>query len=171
MPSTANPLAHLLDSQSCILLDGGLATTLEADGYDLDHRLWSARVLLEDPSAIVAVHRRFLEAGADCIVTATYQASAWGFREYGVPQESVTSKLQEASQLAVKARDEFWQSGAPRACRQRPLVAASIGPYGAYLADGSEYSGNYGVTDQHLREVPRTPLAGLCRRKHRLDGM
>lgn len=76
---TGNPIAAFVEHQGFIVLDGGLATTLEARGCDLRDPLWSARALLEAPEAILDVHRAFLEAGADCIATASYQATIEGF--------------------------------------------------------------------------------------------
>ena len=124
-----------------MILDGGLATELEARGCDLGDDLWSAGYLLLDPDVIRDVHLAYLNAGADCVISATYQASVQGFRKRGLSLEDVRSVLQLAVDLACQARELFW-SKSP-AGRERPLVAASIGPYGAYLADGSEYSGTY----------------------------
>lgn len=130
-----------------VLLDGGLATELEAAGHRLNDPLWSAKVLLDDPEAVAAVHRAFLEAGADCISTATYQATFPGFRRRGMTRAQAEDVFLRAVELAVRARDEFWSeaSESERAARPRPLVAASVGPYGAFLADGSEYRGGYGI--------------------------
>ena len=133
----------------CLLLDGGLASELERAGHDLDDPLWSARVLLEDPGAIATVHRAFLEAGADCITTATYQATFQGLGARGLTPAEAEQLLLGAVELAVRARDRFCAASA------RPLVAASIGPYGAYLADGSEYRGDYGLGPTALADFHR----------------
>lgn len=132
------------------MLDGGLATTLEAYGCDLRDPLWSARALLESPAVIEAAHRAFLEAGADCIATASYQATIEGFVARGCTTAEARELLRRAASLAVEARDEFWAHAPNRAGRLRPLVAASIGPYGAFLADGSEYRGDYEVDESAL---------------------
>ena len=153
--SSDNPLLCFLEKQTAVILDGGLATTLEDLGYDLDDDLWSARVLLEDPEAIDRVHRDFLAAGADCITAATYQASLPGLSRRGLDPEQARAQLHAAVDLAVNARDEFWSHPENRADRRKPLVAASVGPYGAYLADGSEYVGNYGVTAEELADFHR----------------
>jgi len=137
--------------EGLLTLDGGLATELEARGADLNDELWSAKLLLEDPESIRAVHRDYLEAGADCIVTATYQASYEGFRARGLADGEATDLFHLAVRLAVDVREEFWAEPANREGRIRPLVAASLGPYGAYLADGSEYRGDYGVQPDGLR--------------------
>ena len=136
----------LFAEQRVAILDGGLATELERAGFDLGHRLWSAKVLVTHPQAITEVHRAYLEAGADCIVTASYQASSVGLPWDGVGLEAV---LDRAVALACEARDAFDATRPPD--RVRPLVAASIGPYGAALADGSEYRGDYGLTRSELR--------------------
>lgn len=130
-----------------MLLDGGLATELEAAGHDLNDPLWSAKVLLDDPEAVAAVHRSFLEAGADCISTATYQATFPGLTRRGMTVAQAEDVFARAVELAVRVRDEFWAAarGSNRTDRPRPLVAASVGPYGAFLADGSEYRGGYGI--------------------------
>jgi len=127
------------------VLDGGLATTLEARGHDLNDDLWSAKVLLEDPRAIREVHRDFLTAGADCITTATYQATFAGLSARGLSDEAAEGLMLQSVDLAIEARDSFWDDPANRHGRLRPLVAASVGPYGAFLADGSEYTGDYGL--------------------------
>jgi homocysteine S-methyltransferase len=143
-----------------LVLDGGLATELERAGFDLDHPLWSARLLSERPEAIAAVHRAYLEAGADCITTASYQATIPGFRRAGATDAEARGLLARSVELALEARDAFWSgaSGEPASVRSRPLVAASIGPYGAFLADGSEYTGAYdlgleGLVDFHRERM------------------
>lgn len=136
-----------LKRQRPLLLDGGLATQLEAQGCDLDNTLWSASILLDDPQAIVDAGLAYLEAGAECIATASYQASREGFAKLGHSADEADRLMLLSVELAVRARDGFagGKAGA------RPLVAASIGPYGAMLHDGSEYTGNYGVSNEALR--------------------
>jgi len=138
-----------------LILDGGLATALEARGFDLDDPLWSARVLLEAPEAVRDVHLEFLQAGADVIATVSYQASLPGFRRRGLEREQGLELLRRAAELAVEARDAFWAVEANRAGRRKPMVAASVGPYGATLADGSEYTGAYPVTEDELYDFHR----------------
>ena len=141
-----------------LILDGGLATELEKRGYDLNDPLWSAKILLEEPEAIQQLHLGYLYAGADCIITSTYQASFQGLLARGLTHEASADLLKFSVQLALEARNEFWKQESGKrshlAPRQRPLVAASVGPYGAYLADGSEYRGDYnldraGLVDFH----------------------
>jgi homocysteine S-methyltransferase len=148
-PST-NPFERFRDQQGAILLDGGLATSLEALGYPLDHELWSAKILLDAPDAVRRVHTDFLQAGADCITTATYQASIPGFTAHGLTPDRALEVLDRAVGLAIEARDAFWSDAENLEQRLQPLVAASVGPYGAFLADGSEYTGRYGLSDDEL---------------------
>jgi homocysteine S-methyltransferase len=151
----ANPLQRFLDHQGVMVLDGGFATELERGGAVLDSSLWSAKLILDDPGAIAEVHRAFLEAGADCIATATYQASIEGFQEMGVGREEAERLMIASVALAARAVDDFWAIDSSRVGRLRPLVAASLGPYGAFLADGSEYDGRYGVGRDVLERFHR----------------
>jgi homocysteine S-methyltransferase len=148
--SSHNPLLPFLEKQSALILDGGLATTLEKRGLVLDDELWSARILLEDPEAIRQVHGDFLAAGSDCITTATYQATLPAFMKQGLDSQQARALMELGVNLAVAVRDEFWSDETNRPGRLRPLVAASVGPYGAYLADGSEYTGDYGLCQEDL---------------------
>lgn len=155
-----NPIADLLAHAPAVVLDGGLATELERDGCDLDDPLWSARVLIERPDAIRAVHRAYFVAGADCATTASYQASFAGFAGRGLDATAAAGLMTLSVRLAVEARDEFWAHG-DRAGRARPFVAASVGPYGAVLHDGSEYRGGYGLSVADLMDFHRPRMAVL----------
>jgi homocysteine S-methyltransferase len=137
-----------------VVLDGGLATELERRGRDLSGALWSARVLADDPDEIVAVHRAYFAAGAQVATTASYQASFEGFAELGLDAAVL---LRRGVALARRAADE-----APAQGVGRRWVAASVGPYGAVLADGSEYRGDYGVTVGDLRRFHRGRLEVLA---------
>ena len=148
---------------AALVLDGGLATELEADGFDLNHALWSAKVLIEEPEAIRAVHARFLAAGADCIISATYQASFPGLARYGLSDKESERLFRFAVELAAQERNRFWRDPANREGRRRPLVAASVGPYGAFLADGSEYTGDYAIDDAGLASFHWRRLDVLAR--------
>lgn len=117
-----------------VLLDGGLSTELERLGYDVSSSLWSARLLSDDPGAVTAVHRSFFAAGAQIATTASYQATFEGFAGAGIDRAGADRLMRRSVQLA---RDAAAETG--REC----WVAASIGPYGALLADGSEYTGAY----------------------------
>lgn len=138
-----------------MLLDGGLATELEARGQDLSHPLWSARMLIEDPQVIVAAHLAYLRAGAGCIITASYQASHAGFIQLGYTHDQATSAISLSVELAQQAINTLL---ATRRTTQAPKIAASIGPYGAYLSDGSEYRGDYDVELEQLIEFHRPRL-------------
>ncbi|HVQ87856.1 MAG TPA: homocysteine S-methyltransferase [Actinomycetes bacterium] len=136
-----------------LLLDGGLATELERQGTDISGRLWSARLLRDDPAAIVAAHRAFFEAGADIAITASYQATFEGFAAVGIDNQTTAELMRLSVELARRAAAEI---------KDRPTwVAASVGPYGAMLADGSEYRGDYGLTVKQLREFHRPRLEAL----------
>jgi len=139
-----------LRDQSILYLDGGLSTQLEAQGLDLNSELWSAKLLLNNPKAIIEAHRHYLTAGADCIITASYQASVLGFNNLGLSQEQANATILLSVDLARQAIDQHMLTQPPHF--SRPLIAASIGPYGAYLADGSEYNGNYNICDQQLSD-------------------
>ncbi|XP_044501547.1 homocysteine S-methyltransferase 2 isoform X2 [Mangifera indica] len=149
------------------VIDGGLATELERYGADLNDPLWSAKCLLTSPHLIHQVHLDYLEAGADIIITASYQATIQGFEKKGFSREKSEAMLRKCVEIACEARDMYYKRcsenagdgiGESRVLKHRPiLVAASVGSYGAYLADGSEYSGNYGnaITLEVLKDFHR----------------
>ena len=145
-----NPIQPFLDRYGVLVLDGGLATQLEARGCDLNDELWSARLLLENPDLIWQVHADYLWAGADCITSASYQATIPAFMRRGLHESEAIDLLRLSVQLAVEARDAYWALQPDQEKRIRPLVAASIGPYAAYKADGSEYTGDYDLDEAGL---------------------
>lgn len=134
-----------------LVLDGGLATELERRGHDLGDSLWSARLLRDDPGAVRDTHLAFFRAGAQVATTASYQASFEGFAAHGLSRRESAGLMRASVTLARDAArlaaTEAGQEGVRR------LVAASVGPYGAVRADGSEYHGDYGVTDAFLRDA------------------
>ena len=138
--------------QGPLVLDGGMATELERRGADLRDPLWSARVLLEDPDLIRAVHADYFAAGADVAISASYQASFEGFARRGLGREEAAGLMRRSVELAREAAQE---AGDDR------IVAASVGPYGAVLADGSEYDGRYGLTVQELGDFHRPRIEVL----------
>ncbi len=139
-------LAALLAGPA-VAIDGALADELAARGHDLRHRLWSARLLAEDPDAIREVHRSYFAAGARVAISASYQASREGFRAEGIEADEADALLRRSVSLAKQARCQSVEQGVPG-----PLfVAASVGPYGAVLADRSEYRGRYGVGRDRLK--------------------
>jgi homocysteine S-methyltransferase len=142
-----------LDLSGLRVLDGGLATELEAAGCDISGPLWSGHVLRESPEKIQALHLSYLLAGADCISTASYQLSNEGFREIGLTDAEAVEAMRLSVHLAERACSEFHHR------YRRPVwLAASLGPYGATLHNGAEYHGNYGIgqaelTAFHLRRI------------------
>lgn len=137
-----------------VISDGGLATELEARGHDLSDRLWSATLLADAPREIAAVHAAFFRAGAAIATTASYQASFEGFAARGIDRNEAAALLRRSVELAKAARDEAGADGL--------IVAASVGPYGAALADGSEYRGRYGLSVAALRRWHRPRLEILA---------
>ena len=158
---TMNPIASILDRYPALVIDGALATELERRGCDLKDELWSAQVLFEQPEIIKQVHLDYFKAGADCAITASYQATIQGFAKRGLNEKEAIALIQKSVKLAIEARDEFWSNKSNHVGRPKPFVAASIGPYGAFLADGSEYRGNYGLTEKELMEFHRPRMAAL----------
>jgi homocysteine S-methyltransferase len=140
-----------------LLLDGGLSNELERQGCNLNQELWSAKLLESNPEAIVLAHLSYLESGAQCIITSSYQATLQGFLALGYNKSSASELILRSVQLAEEARTRFMSLN-PHV--SKPLIAASIGPYGAYLADGSEYRGDYVISDQELKNFhePRINL-------------
>ena len=138
------------------ILDGGLATELEAQGHDLSDALWSARLLADRPDAIRAAHLAFYRAGASVATTASYQASFAGFAARGIDRPAAAALMARSVELARDASDQLAGDGGRR------WVAASVGPYGAALADGSEYRGRYGLTVAELSAWHRPRLEVLA---------
>ncbi|AGF56282.1 homocysteine S-methyltransferase [Clostridium saccharoperbutylacetonicum] len=145
-----NPIENILKDFPLIILDGALATELENRGCDINDSLWSAKILAEKPEMIGKVHYDYFAAGADCAITSSYQATIDGFVQKGFSEAEAISLIKRSVQIAKKARDDFWNNSENRKNRPTPLVAGSVGPYGAYLADGSEYRGDYNITEEEL---------------------
>ena len=142
-----------------IVLDGAFATELERDGLDIKDPLWSALALIDHKDMVEKVHKSYLEAGSDIITSSSYQATVKGFMKKGIAREQACRLITESVEIAVKARDSFVASqGFDDTKRLKPLVAASVGPYGAYLADGSEYRGDYSVSDEDLYQFHKERL-------------
>lgn len=155
-----NPIESLLNQFETLILDGALATELEKLDCNLDDPLWSARVLLDEAEKIKKVHYAYFAAGADIAITASYQASIDGFRKHGLNEAEAKALIRKTVELAQQARKDYWQEKM-ESVRPYPLVAGSVGPYGAYLADGSEYVGNYGVSDQLLHDFHKPRIEAL----------
>lgn len=138
-------------------LDGGLSNQLAASGHQLTDALWTARVLRDDPDAVTAAHLAYFRAGAQVAITASYQASFPGFARFGIDSRETGALLRRSVALARRAANA-WQESEP----DRPLwIAASVGPYGAMLADGSEYRGRYGLSATELARFHRPRMAAL----------
>ncbi|PKA48800.1 Homocysteine S-methyltransferase 3 [Apostasia shenzhenica] len=175
---TSHPAAvireFLEEAGGCAVIDGGLATQLETHGADLNDPLWSAHCLFSSPDLIKKVHLDYLDAGANILITASYQATIQGFESGGFSAEQGEDLLRKCIDLACEARRIYEDRCSEGSCdsaencfsSKRPiLVAASVGPYGAYLADGSEYSGDYGkdVTLETLKDFHRRRLHVLVK--------
>jgi homocysteine S-methyltransferase len=143
-------------SRGPVVIDGGLSNQLEAAGHDLSDELWTARLLRDDPSAVADAHLAYFAAGASVVLTASYQASFAGFARHGIPAEETARLLRRSVSLAKTAREGYTGPA-------RPLwIAASVGPYGASLADGSEYRGRYGLSAAQLHDFHRPRLEVLA---------
>lgn len=135
-----------------LVLDGGLSTQLQRRGQDISGPLWTAQALLDDPAAVAGAHADFADAGAQIVITASYQVSRQGFAALGRPAADADAALAASVRVA--------RAGAPDA-----LVAASVGPYGAVLHDGSEYRGDYGLSRRQLVDFHSArldPLVGAA---------
>ncbi|MDK9603133.1 homocysteine S-methyltransferase [Lelliottia wanjuensis] len=156
--SQNNPLTALLETQPFIVLDGAMATELEARGCHLADSLWSAKVLVENPELIREVHLDYFRAGAQVAITASYQATAAGFAARGYDEAQSRALIGKSVELARKAREAYLAEN-PQAGTL--LVAGSVGPYGAYLADGSEYRGDYVRSSAEFSEFHRSRVEAL----------
>jgi homocysteine S-methyltransferase len=157
-----NRVDELLAQAGIVILDGGLATELERRGADLRDPLWSAKLLVDAPELIRQLHLDYYRAGADVATTASYQASFQGFARRGLNAVAAANLMRRSVALACEAREMFLADPVSSAGRAYPLVAASIGPYGATLHDGSEYRGNYGLDVDALIAFHRPRLAVLA---------
>ncbi|MGW0557924.1 homocysteine S-methyltransferase [Streptomyces sp. NPDC002926] len=140
-------------AEGVVVLDGGLSNQLEAQGCDLSDGLWSARLLADDPQQIEAAHTAYVRAGAQVLITSSYQATFEGFARRGVAREEAAGLLAGSVELARSAGE---------AARREVWVAASVGPYGAMLADGSEYRGRYGLSVPELERFHRPRIEALA---------
>ena len=151
-----NQFSERLSSNVPIIIDGGLSNELEALGLDLNNSLWSASALLENQDKIKQAHINYLKAGADVIITSSYQASVRGFATIGILENQANEMTATTVKIANAAVEEYLDNNAT--AKRRPLIAANIGPYGASMADGSEYTGEYGLNDDELSDFHRDRL-------------
>ena len=149
---------RILENKKIMIIDGSMGTALERLGADNSSSLWTAAALFKQPELVKQVHLDYFRAGADCGITCTYQATIPGLMKYGYSEEEAEKIIADSVRLFLEARDEWWESEGKAEGREYPLCLAGIGPYGAYLADGSEYTGNYGVSDEVLDNFHRRRL-------------
>jgi homocysteine S-methyltransferase len=143
-------LQEILAQKKLAVIDGSMGTALEQLGANLNDRLWTAKVLAEQPELVKQVHLDYFRAGADAGITCSYQATLPGLEAAGYSQKEAEALIVRSVELFCEAREAWWEKEGKAAGRAYPLCLAGIGPYGAYLADGSEYKGHYGVSDQVL---------------------
>ena len=141
---------NILDTCGILVIDGSMSTALEKMGLDLNHKLWTAKALAENPEMVKQVHMDYFRAGADCGITCSYQASISGLMSCGYSEQEAEALIRRSVELFLEARAEWWEQEGHAAGRALPLCLAGMGPYGAYLADGSEYTGAYQVSDEEL---------------------
>lgn len=153
-----NPIAAALTHTDTLILDGALATELEARGCDLADTLWSAKVLMENPELIYQVHYDYFAAGANVAITASYQATPLGFAARGLDSGQASALIRQSVALAQRARDDYRAASGSQAPL---LVAGSVGPYGAYLANGAEYRGDYALPAAEMKDFHRPRVAAL----------
>lgn len=148
-----------IDFNQPLVIDGAMATELEKLGVKTDTELWSAMALIHDPQAVVAVHKRYFEVGANVAITDSYQANVPAFEAAGLTPAEGRRLITESVELAQQARDTYQAATQTK----RPLlIAGSVGPYGAYLADGSEYTGNYQLSRQQYQNFHRERMQLLA---------
>ncbi|MFF1925421.1 homocysteine S-methyltransferase [Streptomyces sp. NPDC058221] len=154
-PSAGTPSRSLAAALAAgtVLLDGGLSNQLEAQGCDLSDALWSARLLADGPEQIVAAHTAYVRAGAQVLITASYQASFEGFGRRGAGRAEAAGLFARSVGLARRAAGSV---------ERDVWVAASVGPYGAVMADGSEYRGRYGLSVRELERFHRPRIEALA---------
>ncbi|WP_336701420.1 homocysteine S-methyltransferase [Pantoea dispersa] len=153
-----NPIAAALTHTDTLILDGALATELEARGCNLADTLWSAKVLMENPELIYQVHYDYFAAGANVAITASYQATPLGFAARGLDSGQASALIRQSVALAQRARDDYRAATGSEAPL---LVAGSVGPYGAYLANGAEYRGDYALPAAEMKDFHRPRVAAL----------
>ena len=144
-------MLQLLAERNALIIDGALATELEIRGCDLNDSLWSTKVLLEQPELIQDVHEDYFKAGADIAITASYQATLQGLSQRGLDQARSQEVISRSVELARNAR-RLARASSPQ---REMLIAGSIGPYGAYLANGSEYRGDYELSQDTFMNFHR----------------
>ncbi|WP_417880910.1 homocysteine S-methyltransferase [Vibrio sp.] len=150
----------IINHRDFLITDGAAGSHLEAMGCDLNDSLWTAKILKENPALIKQLHYDYFQAGADFGVTVSYQATIDGFIQQGMSHTQAIDLIKSSACLLLEARDEWWHQEGKNQHRMYPITTGSIGPYGAYLADGSEYRGDYELPRETLRKFhqPRIEL-------------
>ena len=148
-------IQDILDKNGIMVIDGSMSTALEALGASTKSSLWTAAALAENPQLVKQVHLDYFRAGADCGITCSYQATIPGLTAHGYSVEEAEKIIADSVKMFLEARDEWWELEGCEAGRAYPVCLAGIGPYGAFLADGSEYRGRYGVSYQVLYDFHR----------------
>lgn len=148
-------LQETLQKTGVMVIDGSMSTALEQLGCDLNDSLWTAKALDQQPELVRQVHENYFIAGADCGITCSYQATIPGLMAKGHTLAEAENLITRSVELFLEARELWWQRSGRAEGRAWPLCLGAVGPYGAYLADGSEYRGNYGVSEDVLRDFHR----------------
>ena len=104
-----NRIEEFVQKNQVLILDGAMATELEGKGLDLNDALWSAKVLAEHPEVIEQVHYEYFLAGADCAMTASYQATIDGFLKKGYTLSQAENFITDSVKTPAKARERLWQ--------------------------------------------------------------
>ena len=143
-----------INEQDIVILDGSMSRLLEEQGLEINHRLWTALALVEQPEAIYQVHKQYFDAGANVAITASYQATVKSFEDVGYSEKQAIAYIERSVTLAKKAKQDS-KGG------QAKWIAGSIGPYGAYLSDGSEYTGAYQISDYELKDFHEERIKAL----------
>ena len=143
-----------INEQDIVILDGSMSRLLEEQGLEINHRLWTALALVEQPEAIYQVHKQYFDAGANVAITASYQATVKSFEDVGYSEKQAIAYIERSVTLAKKAKQDS-KGG------QAKWIAGSIGPYGAYLSDGAEYTGAYQISDYELKDFHEERIKAL----------
>ena len=159
---TRHPIADVIARHGTLVIDGAMSTALEARGADLNDTLWSAKVLYEAPELIERVHYDYFKAGANAAITASYQATEAGFATKGFDAARAAELVELSVELAKRAREKVLAEDASL-LKDDLLIAGAIGPYGAYLADGSEYTGRYQLTKDEFVAFHKLRLESLIK--------
>ncbi len=155
-----HPLKNLIQKKGALVIDGAMSTALEELGCDLNDPLWTAKILLKEPDKIRIVHENYFDVGANVAITASYQASELGFAQRGLASETSRLLIQQSVKMAQIARNNSLKKN-PSIERNDLLIAGSCGPYGAYLANGAEYTGDYSLSTEEFKNFHRLRIEAL----------